>query len=90
MLLWYLKLVLGDTELKRLGLGHAIPVMKEPDNSTSLLTKKNRDKRNWIINSDTLTCRDKRVMIAAMVKVAVITMSQTTFLFVWWSPLSTS
>ena len=77
LLLLYLKLILGDMEMRKLGLGHVIPIMKEPDNSFSLLTKKNREKLNWHIKSDLLNEVDKRVMVAAMVKIAVITMSQT-------------
>ena len=41
-------------------------------------TKKNRDKSNWVLNIEALSGRDKRYMVAAMLKIAIITMSRTT------------
>ena len=77
-LLVYLKLVLGDGELRKLGLGHVIPYKKEPDGSNSLLLKKNRRMDSWVIYTDKLNEKDKRCLIAAMVKTAVIIMGRTT------------
>ena len=77
LLVIYLKLVLGDIELRRLGLGHLIPHKKQPDDSNSLLTKKNREKQNWDFHLNKPNERDKKYMVAAMVKIAVIVMSKT-------------
>ena len=40
LLVIYLKLILGDTELRKLGHGHLFPCKKQPDDSNSLLTRK--------------------------------------------------
>ena len=73
-----MKLVLGDIELRRLGLAHLIPRKRKADDSNSLMTGKNRDKNAWEINTDQMTERDKRYMYAAMIKTAVIVMSKST------------
>ena len=77
-LLVYLTLVLGETELKKMGLAHVIPWKKEKDESNSLMVKKNRDMNGWIFNLEQLSERDKRYLVASMIKTAVITMSRTT------------
>ena len=77
-LMVYLKLVLGDTEMRRIGLSHALPAKLDPDESDSLLTKKNRDLSNWRIPIDALSEKDKRLAIATMIKISVIVMSKTT------------
>ena len=77
-LIVYLRLVLGVDELKKLGLEHAIPDMLDPYDSSSLITNKNRNMKNWVIRNDLLSARDKRWMIAAMIKFAVLILGQST------------
>ena len=59
LLLIYLKLVIGDVELRRMGLGRFIPVKRDPDDSNSLITSKNRDKSSWEVNTDGLNESEK-------------------------------
>ena len=70
--------MLGDSELKKLGLGRVIPTKAKKDASTSLLTKENRDLGNWEMDIELLTERDKRYMVVSMLRIAIIIMSKTT------------
>ena len=64
--------------MRKIGLGHVVPTKLEPDESNSLLVKKNRELYNWRIPLDELNDVDKRIALATMIKIAVIIMSKTT------------
>ena len=73
-LLVYLYLILGEEELKINGLGDFIPkrVKWKDSRARSLSAQINRCMNNWQVNTEEISWQEERMMIALMVKIAVL------------------
>ena len=79
LLMVYLLLVLGITQLRKLGLDHCAPRRKNMKyNSNSLISKANRDLETWEFNNTIFSESEKRKMISTMVQVMILLMTRTT------------
>ena len=75
----YLFLTLGSDEMKHLGISEAIPRrIRTNTKAESLKADVNKKLDNWEVNLDGLSDGCKKIMIAAMMKVATIVMMMTT------------
>ena len=80
LLIVYLTLVLGVSQLARMGLGQCTPVKRDSKNkSNSLLSTQNRDINSWRFDNDSaFTEEEKGLMLGALTQVMVILMTSST------------
>ena len=76
----YLLLVLGESTMRKIGLGDCIPTRRNKDmgNPQSLSSNINRNSDNWDYSKMNLTESNKREMIAYMLQLMVLLMTSTT------------
>ena len=79
-LLVYLKLVLGDEILKENGLGDYIPQRTnwKESKAKSLSCQINKNMDNWSISTEALMWEEERMLVALMIKCAVLALMDST------------
>ena len=76
----YLYLNIGNESMIEAGLGDEIPTRKfhKKSKSVSLNAKINRDSTCWRTNTEDMSDNKKRIMIALMLKIAILVMMEST------------